>query len=81
MKKTGQYFFPEKDTDDGTTSSESEIFKEDMSSPGSLCDLNMEDNDDDLQPLPVFEISSDEELETSMIQMEKMVSLEPDSSD
>ena len=51
------------------------------SSDGSLLDLQNHDQQEELVPLPVYEISSDEELERSMIQMEKMVSIEPDSSD
>ena len=81
MKQAGPSFFKEIPVGENDSSDNSKIFKEDSSSDGSLPDLKIDDNNDELVPLPVYEISSDEELERSMVQMEKMVSIEPDSSD
>ena len=81
MKQAGPSFFKEITVGENDSSDNSKIFKEDSSSDGSLPDLKIDDNNDELVPLPVYEISSDEELERSMVQMEKMVSIEPDSSD
>ena len=79
--RPGASLFKLKLIDDANSDTSTEIFKETSSSEGSLLDLPSDSKEDKLELVPMVEISSDEELEKRMVEMEKMVSIELDSSD